>query len=399
MFFFGALDGWLFYIRKKYLFSIKWVLLEIKPPPDVQKSPKIAENIFAGFYGAFQSPKTWKDKFFKGDVHPWFSLEIVGNGGETNFYIRTPERLRNFVEAQIFAQYPDAEIKVADDYVNQLPQYLPNNDYDLWGSDMLFTKPDAFPIKTHPFFEEESGKDEFKRTDPLAPLAEIMGALEPGEHLWLQLLIRVTAYNWAKEAKTEVDKLIGKEPKIERGLVGQAVDLIDQFLPGGAPAVEEKKKDDFSIMKLTGGQKFVLDQVEHKISQLGFKSNYRFLYLARKDRFHGSHISAILGFFRQFYSNNLNAFKFNKRNITYTKGWLPWLFPSDKGFFEKSWLFKRKWNLYQKYKDRAFEEQVIILNTEELATLFHLPGIGVKAPAFPRVEAKKGQPPAGLPTG
>ncbi|MDO8492734.1 MAG: hypothetical protein Q7S34_03790, partial [bacterium] len=111
--FFGALDGWLFYVRKRYLLSLKWVLLEIKPPPDVQTSPKIAENIFAGFYGTLKSAKDWKDKFFRGEVHPWFSFEIVGNGGETNFYIRTPENLRNFVEAQIFAQYPDAEIKIA----------------------------------------------------------------------------------------------------------------------------------------------------------------------------------------------------------------------------------------------------------------------------------------------
>ena len=182
--------------------------------------------------------------------------------------------------------------------------------------------------------------------------------------------------------------------------MGKAVGFIDSLLPGGAPAVvEEKKREEFSLMKLTGGQKFVLDQVEHKISQLGFKSNCRFIYIARKDRFHRSHISATVGFFKQFYSNNLNGFKFNKRTITYTKGLFFWLFPSDKGFFEKSWLFKRKKYLYKKYRDRAFEEEVIIFGTEELATLFHLPGIGVKAPAFPRVEAKKGQPPAGLPTG
>lgn len=399
MLFFAALESWLYYKKRQYLLSLKWVLLEVKPPPDVQKSPKIAENIFSGLHSAYIKPTTWKEKFFEGAVQPWFSFEIVGNGGEIGFYIRVPENLRNLVEAQIFAQYPDAEIKIADDYVNALPEYLPNDDYDMWGTELVFTKPDAYPIKTYPFFEEESGKDEFKRTDPLAPLAEIMSSLEPGEHIWVQLLIRATSDAWAKEAKAEVDKLIGKEPKIERDFLGKTIDLIDQLLPGGVPAVEEKKKEEFSLMKLTGGQKFVLEQVEHKIAQLGFKSGYRFIYLARKDRFRGSNISAVVGFFKQFYLNNLNSFRPNKNTWTVAKGWFSWLFPSDKGLGYKNQEFKKKWYLYQGYRNRYFVDKFVMLCVEELATLFHLPGIGVKAPAFPRVEAKKGQPPAGLPTG
>lgn len=372
-------------------------MLEIKPPPDVQKSPKIAENIFSGLHSAYIKPLTWKERFFKGALQPWFSFEIAGNGGEIGFFIRVPEGLRNLVEVQIFAQYPDAEIKIADDYVNSLPEYLPDNDYDLWGTELVFTKPNAFPIKTYPFFEEESGKDEFKRTDPLAPLAETMSSLEPGEHIWVQLVIRATGNDWFKESQVEVDKLIGKEPKIQRDALGKAVDFIDSFL-GGASAPEEKKREEFSLMKLTGGQKFVLDQVEHKIAQLGFKAGYRFIYLARKDRFHGSHISAVTGFFKQFYLNNLNSFRPNKLSWTVAKGWFSWLFPSDKGLGYKKQEFRRKRNIYRAYKRRDFVYQFVILSVEELATLFHLPGIGVKAPAFPRVEAKKGQPPVGLPT-
>jgi len=394
----AAYESWLSYKKQQYLLSLKWVLLEIKPPPDVQKSPKIAENIFSGLHAAYITSVSWKQRFFEGNVQPWFSFEIVGNGGEIGFYARVPEGLRNLVEAQIFAQYGDAEIKIADDYVNLLPEYLPDDDYDMWGTELVFTKPDAYPIKTYPFFEEESGKDEFKRTDPLAPLAETMSSLEPGEHLWVQLLIRGTSDSWAKDAKAEVDKLMGKEPKIERDALGKAVDFIDKLLPGGTPAAEEKKKEEFSLMKLSGGQKFVLDQVEHKIAQLGFKSGYRFLYIARKDRFHGSHISAVTGYFKQFYLNNLNSFMPNKKTWTPSKGWFHWFFPSDKGFGYKKEEFNRKWYLYQYYKKRAFVRQFVMLSVEELATLFHLPGIGVKAPAFPRVEAKKGQPPPGLPT-
>ena len=58
--------------------------------------------------------------------------------------------------------------------------------------------------------------------------------------------------------------------------------------------------------------------------------------------------------------------------------------------------YKRKIDMYKRARAREFKE-LVILSTEEIATLFHLPGINVKAPLFPRVEAKKSQPPAGLP--
>jgi hypothetical protein len=397
--FFAALESWLAYVRQKYLLSIKWVLLEIKPPPDVEKSPKIVENIFAGLHGAYIRPIPWRNKFFKGEVQNWFSFEIVGNGGEINFYVRTPEKLRDLVEAQFFAQYPDAEISIVDDYIDLLPPYLPNNDYDLFGAELIFAKEDAYPIKTYPFFEEESGRGEFKRTDPLAPLAETLSTLEPGEHIWLQLLVRGTGKEWVDEAQTVVAKLTGKEPKAERNILDKLVDFLGGFLLGEATTEGKKEeKQEFSTMKLTPGQRFVLEQVENKIAKLGFKAGCRFLYIARKELFRSSRIAAVTGMFKQFYFHNLNSFKLNPDTITAAGGWLGWLFPSRRGFLADRQEFHRKWQIYQSYRKRSFVRKVMILNTEELATLFHLPGVGVKAPAFPRVEAKKGQPPAGLPT-
>jgi hypothetical protein len=396
---FASLESWLFFVRQRYLLSIKWVLLEVKPPSDVQKSPKIAENIFSGLHGVYSKPINWRKTFLKGEVQKWFSFEIVGTGGDIHFYVRTPEDLRNLVESQIFAQYGDAEIKVVDDYVDDMPKYLPNEEYNLFGTELVFTKEDAYPIKTYPFFEEESGKDEFKRTDPLAPIAEIMSSLQPGEHIWLQLVLRPTGGDWVKDAQKTVDKLIGKpEPKPDRGLLGAAFDVVDEAI-GFAPAVaEEKKKEEASLAKLTPGQKFVLEQVENKMAKLGFKTGYRFVYLGRSDGFRMSTIASVIGHFKQLYSNNLNSFKPNGDTITSGSGILPWLTLSGDGFFSKQDEFKKKWQLYQDYRKRNFVKKVIVLNTEELATLWHLPGIGVKAPSFPRVEVRKGQPPIGLPT-
>ncbi len=396
----GTIAGWLNYKTQRYLLSLKWVLLELKPPPDVQKSPKIAENIFSGLHSSYL-PVNLKKRLFLGEVPNWYSCEIVGNGGNTNFYIRVQEGMRKVVENVIFAQYPDAEIKEVDDYITQLPKYLPDDNHDLFGANLIFNKEDAYPIKTYPFFEEESGKDEFKRTDPLAPLAEATASLQPGEHIWLQFLIRPTGAAWSKESQKVVDKLSGK--KVKPDAFQKIIDFISTLLTdlfdffGVAGEKKEEKKEEFNVQKLTPGQRFTLEQVENKIAKLGFKANIRFIYLARKELFHRSHVSSVIGMFKQLYSNNLNTFKPDRETMTFHKGILPQIFPSDRGFFTKQFEFRRKWKIYQNYRKRAFLKKVIFLNTEELATMFHLPGIGVKAPAFPRVEAKKGQPPAGLP--
>ena len=52
--------------------------------------------------------------------------------------------------------------------------------------------------------------------------------------------------------------------------------------------------------------------------------------------------------------------------------------------------------LYSKLRGREWTSHNFVLTTDELATLYHLPGPEVKAPLFPRVEAKMGQPPSNL---
>jgi len=390
----GSIAGWLAYITQKYLMDLKWVLLEVKPPPDVQKSPKIAESIYATLHSSYL-PVNWKKRFFKGEVPNWYSLEIVGNGGDISFIIRVTEANRPQVEQTIFAQYPEAEIKEISDYTSELPRILPNDEYDLFGADLVFNNPDAYPLKTYPSFEEESGKDEFKRTDPLAPLAEAMSAIQPGEHIWLQFLIRPTGKQWVDDAQKVIDKIVGKKPKEEPNLIQSAVDGINSLLESGGEKKEEKQE--FNVQKLTPGQRYALEQVENKIAKLGFKTNIRFVYVARKELFNRSRISSVIGTFKQMYANNLNSLKPNPKTMTAAKGFLPQIFPSDKGFFAAQQEAKRKINIYRNYRSRSFIKKVIILNSEELATFWHLPGIGIKAPSFPRVEAKKSTPPTGLP--
>ena len=386
--FFIAFQLYLSFIQLRYKLSLQWILLEIKAPKEVRKSPKAMEQVFAGLHGVYSSPLNFKDKYIDGKVYTWYSFEIVGKGGETNFYIRTVDKLKNLVESQVYAQYPEAEISEVPDYINDLPPYLPDDKHDLWGSDLMLTKPDVFPIRTYPEFEEKGmGPDDPKRIDPLASLAEICSALHVGEHIWVQILGAPIGSDWIKKGQVELDKIMGKTPPPSKGdFLSNAVFAIDKAISGPSAVIEKKEE---KRADLSPGKQDMLKAIEKSWDKLGYEVTIRFISIGPRDNFRSANGYALSGSFRQFASQNLNSFKMNKRILTYTKG-----------LFKRSKLLKKKKILYQLYRERKLFTPFVTrytLNTEEMATIFHFPDTGVKAPLFPRVEAKKGEPPSGLP--
>ncbi len=404
---------WLDYQKEKYLLGMKWVMLEITPPPEIlYSSPKAAESFFAWLHASYGGGIKWKDQAFGGKVPDWFSIEIVSDSGDTHFYIRCTEGQRNGVEAALFAQYSQAEIRIVEDYTTMLPADFDPTTYDISGSDFVGTQPPAYPIKSWTEFEDAGGKDENARIDPLSPLLEIMSALTPGEHLWLQYVIRPTGGDWVKEGQKVVDKMAGREEKpapahIVVRILSIPVKIIEFFMTmfGLYTPPEEKKKEEkpFNLSSLTPADKLVLEQIQFKISKLAFKSTIRTVYIARKDAFNGARSASVSGMMKQLFYNNLNSFK--PGNGTSDKGVVPWLFPGGKGFMASERTLKKKIGMYKAYIKRTFsppsknpKDYPLILNVEELATLWHMPALNVKAPLLPRVQAKKGQPPAMLPT-
>jgi hypothetical protein len=82
--------------------------------------------------------------------------------------------------------------------------------------------------------------------------------------------------------------------------------------------------------------------------------------------------------------------------------------PESRTLRKRSFLYFRKLRahfrmlrLVQWYKWRTVLpggiSNYFILNVEELASIFHLPGLIVKAPMMPRVESRKVPPPSALP--
>lgn len=398
-----------------------WVLLEVRPPAEIKKTPRAMEQFFAGLHGCQRTPN-WKEKNLGGEVQEWFSLETISQGGEIHFLIRTHSMYRNLVEAQVYAQYPEAEISQVDDYVQSVPADIPNQDYDLWGTELILTKEDAYPIRTYPDFEKNILLEE-QRIDPIASLLEVMSRLNQGEQIWIQTLIRPVADDWRKDGEKLRDKLIKRVTEKKQGELAKEFTAWKDAFQGEAfrlatgQSLEKKgeKKED-KKWETTQREKDVVTAIEDNISKIGFEVIIRFLYLARRDVFAKPNVAAVIGCYKQFNTQHLNGFKPNKKitsKIDY------------KIQLKKPREIYRKRKVLTAYKKRDFVQQSkvikylkpllferlpilnwffirsqpFVFNIEELATVYHYPGMMVKAPLTPKVEAKKGEPPTGLPLG
>ncbi len=384
-------DLYVYYIQERFFLAIKWVLLEIRLPKEVEKTPKAMEQVWHEWHG-FHDIFNLKEEYIKGEFVQWISCEIMSNAGKIHFYVRTPDIFRDLVESAIYSQYPEAEITEAEDYVNSVPADLPNQAYDMWGSDFVLTKQNPYSIRCYEEFEEQK---EEKRVDPLSSLMENLTTLKEGEQIWLQILAKPILFEGREEAEKLVTKLFGKKLEKTSGMAeelgkfaGDFVDIIASSREAETKG-EKESMDMFKMFMLTPGERLILEGIERKMDRLQFYCNIRFIYIAKRDIFFKPKIRLAMAPFKQFTTLSANGIKIgpNKTKINY--------------FFIDKRVFYRKKRLYRFYRKRLFEAwfKPSILNTEELATIFHFPGkMLAPAPMVSRVEARKGEPPSILPT-
>jgi len=384
---------WLDYVRLKYQLSINWVVLELRIPQVVDKTPKVMEQVFSGLY-ALKTKDNWIDKNIKGKQQPHISLDITSINGNIHFFIRSPENYRTLIESQILAQYPEADLVEVEDYTKMLPANIPNEDYDVWGTELAFTKEDAYPIRTYKNFKEDINIDLAHKgfVDPIASLMEVLSDMREGENLWINYMIRPASDCWQKKGAELVDRLLGRGKKKQSSNI---IEEVFQFFSDmvwilfGRPPEDKKLESEKEKEKkdLSPGQKEVIKAVEESISKHGFHSLIRIVYVARRTVFSRANIPAIIGTFNQFSTYNLNGFGPDSK-VT----------PGVNYFFKKTRDYLRKVRLYQGARRVRFSKKGMILNVEELATVYHIPSSVVETPTLPKIEAKKVQPPSGLPT-
>ena len=365
-------------------------------PQHILKPKKAKDHVFGGLH-SFHDIPTWREKWIEGVFQLSISLEIVSEGGNIHFYIRCPEHFRNLIESNIYSQYPETEISLAEDYTRNIPQDIPNKNWDIWGVDFINAKDEIYPIKTYSQFETEKETKEEKRVDPLAVLLEGLSTLRPGEQFWLQIIAKPVLGRdkpWQKKGKALVDSLARRPGKpVQKPMWYEVAEII---VHGQAEKPEKKPESFPPEMKLTPGEKDVLAAVENKLSKFGYDCAVRFVYLAKRDIMFKPRTKIGFAFFKDLSTENLGGLKPMSKVMTKVKSVPLW-------FLDKRRLYLRKRRMFKNYCKRwsSFFPRgggTYILNTEELATLYHLPSeITVPAIGVSRVEAKKSEPPSRLP--
>jgi len=363
--------------KKKEKEEIKdWVILQINVNQEILQTPKAMEQVFNGLH-----------VIEKG----YICLELVGMDRELYFIVRTPKEYKNLVMSQFYAQYPEVEIKEINDYFLRFPAHLPNKDFDLWGAEIILEKDNYYPIKTYSYFEELK---EEKRIDPISSFAESVDKLQKLELLVLEILIKPLSDKDEKKFIDEGRKKVNKKKKKKESKVITWQDWIVAFFrnlllgivqPLIWPTKEEKKNE--GSPTLSPGEKIIIDSIEKKINQLSFSTGMRLIYISPKKIFNESNVSAFMAFLKQFNSKDLNGFKINKDVSTVLKTRI----------FQNRRLFLKKMDFYESCLKRKWVQSGIVLNTEELATIYHFPALKVKTPSLIRVLSKKGEPPIDLP--
>ena len=372
-----------------YLKTFSWVVLEIIPPREIEKGPKMMESIFQGMSGVLTTYNTF-DIWLKGMlIQDRFSLELVGDGGQAHFYIRTLKSRRSMVEAHVYAQYPDAEIVEVEDYTQKFPRIVPNRDWDMWGTDFEFTMDPSFPIKTYDKFEEDITGT---MNDPMAALVEVIGTLPPDQHIWLQYILEPLPEVWGYEAanKKVLDKLRGREKAPAMGILDHLWDVLRNVLGAmsappefASPVAKVEQPLEFKLSPL---EKDILKAVEENLGKHTYKTKMRFIYIGRKETFQKPIVSSFIGAIKQFCDMNYNQVKPQDASKTY-----------GKIFFTKAIGDYRKRKLYRRYRDRDPDGVKVYFSSKEVATLFHFPDMNVKSPAVLRVASKMGTAPPNLP--
>lgn len=391
LFLYAAAEFYLFKIQIRWAKKQKSVLLSVDVPKGNEQSPKAVESIFANLYGAKTNVR-FKEKWVTGKFQMGFSLEIVSHGGDIRFYIRTPLRHRDLVEAAIYSQYPDAVITEAEDYAKEFPRRFPNPDYNMFGCDFKMDRDPMYPIRTYPLFEH-SLSGEFK--DPMSLLMETLGKIDKKQWVCLQILVLPGGDKWRAEGVKKLQGLLGKKVKEKKGLIGEFTgaianlshELVAHAMGVGAGGAEKKIDDMFKMMNLSPGERRVIEGIEYKLSKVGLISKLRFVQFGPPETFNFKYYE-VKGYLRQFAALDSNGF-----------GAVPSTIPRADYFWEQWSKPVKQRALMKAYRERDMQRggASYPLNVEELATLWHFPVKEVKAPLIKKTEAKRAEPPRGLP--
>ncbi len=377
-------------VRRK--FSEEYTILEVRVSKENESGPIVAEHIFSTLHGIQKKFSFWQKLAGYSSDH--VSFEIASIGRSIRFYVAFPEKLRNLVEGQIYAQYPDVEIADCKDYVGNSP-----NTENAMGVNLKLFDSDVFPIKRYSQFEDKLQKI---AVDPMAGITSALVKFDDIEdEAWIQVVTTPLDDKWRiiftkcvkilkKGVFANINKLktfyarafITRKlwPKIVffpvyfifwlQGLFINAgiktnMTAMDAAFMASSEIVDE-------AVSGSHDRETNIDAAMDKVIRPLFNVNIRIVYVPKSKSKQKAQIKLreIVGSFKQFNYPHLNGFEIDE-------------------FVEGN-------RIINSYKNRIINDGFVLSN-EELATIYHLPNMTVKTPTIYWVKSKKLEPPAELP--
>lgn len=343
---------WKMYINQKFLNKLNddMVMLEIKLPREIHKSPLAAELAIASLLQG-SGVNHWFAKHFKGNLGLYSSLEIASIEGVIHFYVRTKGQFRGLVESSFYAQYPGIEIVEAQDYTSLIQYHHRTDSVSMWGSSFALSKTwtpknpdtgeawkkdgedykmkaDFLPLKTYVDYGLDKDPKEENKIDPITTLLEMMGSIGKGEHMWYQIVIQdESIYNDKKFPKFYVNEMthehmslddMAKKRKEQIRSSGYKIKGETIYGDDGEPKTKTVGKDadgkDIKVelthketkpiskkeMELTMEEKGELEAINSKFAAPIANVVIRLIYVTKKEKFNSGNIFKILSFGKNF---------------------------------------------------------------------------------------------------
>jgi hypothetical protein len=370
-------------IRKKHGFerSTSMILFNVSVPKDDEKEKEsqggekekemvsITEQLLLSISKMADNP--FREIIFG---KPQFSLEVANpfDDEAIYFYIACPKKFATTVEKQIYGFFPKAEVNRA---VNDYNIFTPNGFSK--GVYLTLKRKSYLPIRTYKNMEADSLNN---ITNALSKLRKVE------EGAAIQIMIRKSPASWSSKARQIVRRMKQGE-SYHRAKAGEVSRTLNSFMKMPDPFISKENqqmqgqgRDEMNLYQtpqkelrqLTPGEEDFLKLVEEKTMKPSFEVNIRVLASSDSKERTEELLQHLTSVFSQFDTVEMNS------------------------FLVKNPLLKK--DLIFNFSFRNFIKRFkIVLNIEELASLFHFPIFSTQTPKLETVKAKTASAPPNMP--
>lgn len=320
----------------------------------IQEKIGVMETIFATI-GALHAERGFTAWLVGRGDH--FSFEMVAHKDKITFYTAVPAVYRNFIEEQIHAQYPDAQIDDVPDYNMFSPTGV------VLASHLILRRQSAFPIKTYRKLE----------SDPLNSLTNAMSKVKGEDGAAIQFVVRSAEKQW-RSAGLKIAREMQQGKKLKDVQGGSILKGVGKELAGLASTAKPGEKKSNEPYRLSPLEEEMVKGLEEKSAKAGLDVNVRIVVSAATPPTAQMYINDILGAFGQY-----NIYEYGNSFVKAGQ--------SRQASIVRHFIYR---HLDHRYS--------FVLNSEELASLFHMPLPSTETPKIDWLLSRRALPPSNLPT-